>query len=90
MLRRLLTLLAIITGLTAIGAPAHARFSGVEDVQVQIAGESASRCQAQQLASFEQPLERLLGQKAVAPLCARPVLVIHIPTVQIRIDRAHE
>jgi hypothetical protein len=90
MLRRLLTLLAIITGLTAIGAPAQARFSGLEDVQVQVAGESAARCQAQQLASLEQPLEHLLKCTADAPFRPRPIVTIMVPTVRLQADRAHE
>ncbi len=88
MLRQLLTLLAVLTGLTAAVAPAHAMHTGVQAVaitqemtagQVQVAAVVAEEAQA---------LRRVPAPLAViAPLEVANVIV---PAVIIKADRAHE
>jgi len=90
MLRRLLTLLAILSGLTAIGAPAHARISALEEIQLEASGERASVCEGRQLALPQGPLDLLGGHKAHGPSCPRPAVTVVIPTVQLGADRARE
>lgn len=88
MLKRLLTLLAILSGLAAIGAPAHARYATVEGIGVQLAGEGAAKCQNKRLGEQARPLDeapRRIGKQVV---CPRPVITIMIPTVQLHADRS--
>lgn len=88
MLKRLLTLLAILSGLTAIGAPAHARFVAVEDIGVQLAGEGAAKCQDKRLGQQVRPLDAPIGRLARQENCPKPVITIVIPTVQLHADRS--
>ena len=90
MMRQLLTLIAILTGLTALGAPAQARMSAIDDVQVQVAGDAAAACSSAQIlarAAPAGPLGRGVGQ---ASFCPRPSMVIVIPPVMLQADRARE
>ena len=95
MLRKLLTLLAIVTGLAATGAPAQARVEAMSGVL--LTAESG------QLGGSEASIRRKGGEAAVpsagtrkkgtecAVLAARPCTppaAFH--TVLIGIDRAHE
>lgn len=90
MLRRLLTCLALITGLAAVGAPLNA--SVVESLSEQVGASKTSQspstneqceCRSQQGAdpSKREPNEKCKPRKPV---------VIYIPTVQFGADRAYE
>lgn len=90
MLRRILTCLALITGLAAVGTPAQARM--MLDFGQQVESESSSS-QGSQRADCIAAAEKLNPQgKAVAkPACPpRKPIVIYIPTVQFGPDRARE
>ncbi len=90
MLRQFLTLLAIVTGLAASGAPAQARVVAFEGVQMEAARDRAPACEVRQLSNSSLSRD-LAGFGAVkAPYCPRPRITIMIPTVQLGIDRAHE
>lgn len=90
MLRRLLTCLALITGLAAAGAPLNA---GVIDAVSQQVGPSKS---VSSIGSAEE--NECRAQRATAPSkqeeqgdCKpRRSVVIYIPTVQLGVDRALE
>lgn len=89
MLRRLLTLLAIISGFTAMAAPASARVAALEEAQVQLAGESQQACrivEAEQLSVARQGVK----QGAVILRCRARALAVITPTVQLSVDRARE
>ena len=87
MLRQLLTILAVLTGLTATVAPAQALDLRAQAVQV---AEAASLAQAQQ----GMPAVRVDGTRRTAdarvPVRVRPVIVIQTPAVMLKADRAHE
>jgi hypothetical protein len=89
MLRKLLTLFALLTGLAAIAAPAEARFSGLADVRVELASSGAAQCHAAQLAAVERPANIALDERGHAPSCPRPVYRVYIPVLQLS-DRARE
>lgn len=89
MMRQFLAVVAILTGLTTLAAPAQARFSALDDVRVQVAGESAAQCQSVQVAAAVRPASPI-GGDAKPGLCPRPGAVIVIPPVMLRVDRAHE
>ena len=91
MLRRLLTLAAILSGLAAIAAPAEARVAAVEQVRIAAVGEHALQAQAQAPAHIAGQL-----QSAVASgtgLLSRSEgadFGLAVPAVQTGIDRARE
>jgi hypothetical protein len=90
MLRRILTCLALITGLAAVGAPADARMTLDVAQQVEI---TAGTAQAGQTAPCVVAQQKLTSRAKDAPLgdCKRrKPLVIFIPTVQFGPDRALE
>lgn len=90
MLKRILTLIALLTGLAAIAAPAEARFAAADGVRIELAGASAVQCHAAQLTASEHPVDTVLGFKNRAPFCPRPVYRVYFPTVQLSADRARE
>lgn len=88
MLKRILTLFAILTGLAAVAAPAEARFVALEDIGVHASGESAPKCADKRVAQAA-PLARYVERKAQAPAaCRPPVITIVIPTVMLGSDRS--
>jgi len=89
MLRRLLTLLAIISGLTAMAAPAHARITALAEAQVQIASESAGQCRIAKAERLSADKQRAL-RESEPPRCKLRTITIVIPTVQLSADRARE
>ena len=89
MLRRLITLLAILSGLTAAGAPAHAVvYDGASGVELASKAEKAcksdsARCAVAERKSLDAPREK----KPCKSVC---FVKVFIPTVQLGIDRAYE
>ena len=89
MLRRLITLLALLTGLAAAGAPAHAVvYTAASGVEVATGAEKtckgdACRCADADRQTFDLPREKKPSKPAT-------VITVFIPTVQMGIDRACE
>jgi hypothetical protein len=90
MLRQLLTLLALITGLAATAAPAEARLAPQQRVLIQAQTENAVVALAQRIAPVTSRVPETTGQAAplVAPTLERRVP--RAPTVRIGPDRSHE
>jgi hypothetical protein len=89
MLRRLLTILAILTGLAAAGAPAQAaQVSDVASVRLVASAEFVSKCT---LPSSGPALTPPAPQKdaSKAP-CPKPRPPVVLPPVMLRADRALE
>lgn len=90
MLKRLLTCLALLTGLTAAGVPAQARM--VETLTAQLASDGkASAIQRGQDCVCTKPSKNPLKIERQTDTCrpAKPV-TIFLPTVQFGPDRAFE
>jgi hypothetical protein len=90
MLRQLLTLLALITGLAATAAPAEARLLPEQGVQVQLPLENVAGTLALQMASATSRVPEIISQ--AAPLAAA-ALERRVPIAQavwVGIDRARE
>jgi hypothetical protein len=90
MLRHLLTMLALITGLAASAAPVEARVARADGAQVQLAGEIVTVVRAQALPLREvRPLAQFFAVDAVA---MQPFAVDEIaaPAVRTGVDRALE
>jgi hypothetical protein len=90
MLRKLLTLLAVLTGLAAIAAPAEARIAAVDGVQVELSGGCALQSQAAKLAASEVPADAIACDTSQALIRPRAALAIAVPAVRVGIDRARE
>jgi hypothetical protein len=91
MTRFLLTLLALLTGLAAQVSPAQARVCGLGDVEIgAVEGSGSSARVAVQSSQVSGPVARI-GQRGRSLSCSRtPRKPVYIPSVQLRIDRAHE
>ncbi len=87
MLRQLLTLLAVLTGLTATIAPVQALDLGVRAVQVTDQSGMVATQARQAVVTLPTPQRRTDNREAPRP---RPVIVIQTPTVMLQADRAHE
>lgn len=89
MLKRLLACLALLTGLAAAGAPAHAvvydAASGVER-----AADTENPCQGEVSIRLSTARHSLAAPLATGPGEPAPVFSVVIPTVQMGIDRAYE
>ncbi len=90
MLKKLLTLLAILTGLTALGTPAQARFASVENTQIAAFGEGLE--QALPVAAAQHVIAEVAPRKQILAnaVYVAPVTAIAAPTVRLPADRARE
>jgi hypothetical protein len=89
MLRKLLTLIAIISGLTAMAAPAYAGVNSVEESQVQLSSEAVAQCRIATSERMEAVKERARRDSG-ATRCKIKTITIVIPTVQLAADRSRE
>ena len=90
MLRRLLTCLAIATGLVAVSAPAQASVIGALEAQIEQSQRACEKDRSEECACIErQRQQRARGEKPAPCHTANPVR-IYIPTVHLGVDRAHE
>jgi len=88
MLRKLLTLLAICAGLTAVAEPARAAVIAVESVHVLDQGAPV----------FAPGQAASLAPRSLSPThatdkgkpCPKPTVVVVVPTVMLQADRARE
>lgn len=87
MLRQLLTLLAVLTGLTATVAPVQALDLGVRAVQVAEQAGLVASAADQSVAVQPAAPRRVDRRETTRP---RPVILIQTPTVMLQADRAHE
>lgn len=87
MLRQLLTLLAVLTGLTATVAPVQALDLAARAVHVTDQAGVVSAQARQAAVTLPAPQRRSDPRE---PDRTRPVIVIHTPAVMLQADRAHE
>jgi len=88
MLRKLLALLVLVTGLAAAGQPAQAMVLKVDSVQAVEAGYACTAQPGQRSSAASIHRERDEVQPKVCPKPPRIVLVV--PTVMLQADRARE
>ena len=88
MLRKLLALLVLVTGLAAAAQPAQALVVSVDSVQAADAGYMCAAKQAQRNAPASIRRERDEVQPKQCPKPPRVVLIV--PTVMLHADRARE
>lgn len=89
MLRRLLTLFALLTGLAAIGAPATARAFDLPGVGVAASAELTSKCAqaAKRVDDRKRPAE---GGTEKKPCPKSSPSIVYFPPVMLQADRARE
>lgn len=89
MIRQLLTLLAVLTGLTTVVAPAHAMHAGVQAVEVT---QDAGTCNVHSgvLAMAAHKAMQRLDAPQQRRECTRPTVVVTAPPVMMQVDRARE
>lgn len=91
MLRKLIALLVLVTGLAAVGTPAQARVFDVASVRTIDAGYSCSAQAGARSAQLVGALRRLERDEAQPKSCPRPPkIVVVVPTVMLQADRARE
>ena len=87
MLRKLLALLVVITGLTAVGQPAHAVALKVDSVQAAAAGYVCTAQPSERsTSSIRREREEVQPKQCPKP----PRIVLIVPTVMLHADRARE
>jgi hypothetical protein len=88
MLRQVLTVLAILTGLAAAGAPAQASASDVAAVRLVETAELAAKCVVPSSGPAFAPLAPV--KDGVKKPCPVPLPPIVLPPVMLKADRALE
>ncbi len=91
MLRQLLALIALLTGLAAMGAPVQAAVNsavGVGVEQPSDARDTETR-DAQNVCADKQRKQKLRGEK-VTPCKKQEPVTVYIPSVMFGADRAYE
>jgi hypothetical protein len=89
MLRKLLALLFLVTGLAALGQPAQARIYAVESVRTSV--DAGYACAAQPGARDKHLTTRHEKDDGQPKMCPRPPrIVLIVPTVMLQADRARE
>lgn len=90
MLRRLLTCLAIATGLFSVAAPAQAAVVGTLETRIEQSQRACEKDRSEECACIErQRQQRARGEKPAPCRTASPIR-IYIPTVHFGADRAYE
>ena len=88
--RVLLTLLALLTGLSVPHASAEARVVGVDQAAVGSVAAGSVAAIAAVPTALSRPYARTIAHRATDAPLAQHIQVALTTTVQLRIDRAHE
>jgi hypothetical protein len=91
MLRRLITLFALLSGLAAIGAPVQARASQLPGVDLVVSVELRSECAKQQGEQREVRKRPAAEKSRAKDPCRKPgPPIVYFPPVMLKADRARE
>ena len=89
MLRKLLALVVLVTGLAALGQPAQAL--SLEVGSVRAAADAGYACTVQSATTISQRGPRTEREDAQPKICPKPPrIVLVVPTVMLQADRARE
>lgn len=90
MIRKLIALLVLVTGLAAIGQPVEARMVDLDSIGLASldTGPSCSAQPAQRAPQLTKQRERDEAQPKICP--KPPKIVVIVPTVMLQADRARE
>ncbi|MGC1270379.1 MAG: hypothetical protein WA842_07280 [Croceibacterium sp.] len=87
MIRQLLALIALITGLAAVAEPAQARYADVQAVSQAVQRDAGCK---QGVVARQTVAGQLWGRAEQTRSCPRPQIVVIVPPVMLKADRAHE
>lgn len=90
MLRKLLTLFALISGLAAIGAPATARAMDLPGVGQVASAELTTKCAPTPGKRGEDRKRPAEGGKETKPCPKAAPSIVYFPPVMLRVDRSRE
>ena len=90
MLRKLLTLFALLTGLAAIGAPATARAMDLRGVGMVASAELSAKCAQTPGKRGDDRKRPAEGGKETRPCPKAAPSIVYFPPVMLKVDRAHE
>lgn len=90
MVRRLLACLALLTGLAAASAPAHAQLAQVLATQLEASERQDKAEQKQRCLCERQQREQRARRSAPQPCADEQPVTIFLPTIQLGVDRALE
>jgi hypothetical protein len=90
MLRKLLTLFVLLSGLAAVGAPAQARVAAFDEVRLEMSSSLSSQCVATHRQGDMHLAQGLYRIDRTPGMCPRPVVTIRVPTVMLGIDRSRQ
>ncbi|ABC63110.1 hypothetical protein [Erythrobacter litoralis] len=90
MRRQILTLLALLTGLAAVGVPAQAAMGEMFGPQVQSDSQSEKRDQREECRTAKDSERSPIRREGVKPCPPRKTVKIYLPTVMLGSDRAYE
>lgn len=89
MLRKLVAILVLVTGLAALGQPAQALSLNVENVRS--TADAGYACAVQSSPVSAQRTSRRQREDTQPKMCPRPPrIVLVVPTVMLQADRARE
>ena len=90
MLRRLLACFAILTGLAAANAPAHATIVSALEAQIEDQRRADDPARSAETACVEKQRKQRLRGERITPCRAPETVTVYVPTVMFGPDRAHE
>lgn len=90
MLRQLLALLALLSGLAAVATPAQAAIGGGVDISLEQLAESDVASKPGKPNCVERDDDQKLKGDKTAPCRPVPTVIIVVPTVMFGPDRAYE
>ena len=90
MLRQVIALFALLSGLAAVGAPVHAAVGGNVGAVMEQSDTREADARTKRVPCPANDTKQRLRESKPAP-CAKPApVIIYLPTVMFGIDRAYE
>lgn len=90
MLRRLLACLAIVTGLVAANAPAHASLVAALESRLEDPRKADEPARSAESPCIEKQRKQRLRGERITPCRAPDTVTVYVPTIQFGPDRAYE
>ena len=90
MLRRLLACFAILTGLVAANAPAHATMISALEAQLEDQRKADDPVRSAESACVEKQRKQRLRGERITPCRVPETVTVYVPTIQFGPDRAYE
>lgn len=91
MLRKLITLFALVSGLAALGAPVHARAAQMPGVDLVSSAQLGTKCSQRAIKPSDDRKRPTAEGSADRKPCPKPSgTIVYFPPVMLQADRARE